>query len=96
MVGNLQLLTEAGRIHKPLSAAGALAAHQPQRQPFHLPVGITQQRRGERAINTARETHGNAMLPRPGLQPFDHGGHRRSRLRRQRGHSLILPSILKA
>ncbi len=96
MVRNLKLLTKPGRIHQPLRAASPFAAHQPERQPFHFPVGITQQRRGERAIHTARETHGNAMLPRPGLQALNHGGHRRSRLRRQRGHSLILPSILKA
>ena len=38
VVLHTELFADPRRIHQALGAAGALAAHQPEREPFHLPA----------------------------------------------------------
>ena len=43
VMGDAQLIADTGSVHKPFGAAGPFAAHQPERQPFHLPAALHQQ-----------------------------------------------------
>ena len=68
MMRNVELLADACRIHQPLGAAGALAAHQPEGEPLHLPSGLHQECSGQGAVDPARETNRDAVLTRPEAQ----------------------------
>ena len=65
VMGNAELLTDAGCIHKPLGATGPFPAHQPERQAFHLPARLHQQCRRQGTVDASRETNGHAVLPGP-------------------------------
>ncbi len=78
VMGNAQLFADPGGIHQSLGAAGSLAAHQPERQPLHLPARLQQQGGAEGAVDTAGETHRDAVLAGPGTQALDRRGSGRS------------------
>lgn len=71
MVRHPELLTDAGRIHQALSAAGPLAAHQPEGETLHLPTGRHQQRGGQGAVHPSGKPHGQPMLSGPGAQALE-------------------------
>ena len=48
---NPELLADSGRVHKALSATGALSAHEPQGQALHMPSGFHQQCRRQGAVH---------------------------------------------
>ena len=52
-MGNPQLFTNACGIHQPFRTAGTFAAHQPKRDPFHVPAGLHEQRGRQGAVHTA-------------------------------------------
>ena len=79
VMGHAQLLAQGGCIHQAFGAAGALAAHQPQREPLHLPAGRRQQCGGEGAVDAAGQAHRHPLLARPVGQALQHRLHRLGR-----------------